>query len=191
MSSSFAKRAAADQTAKAPGLYTPGRAALAGWIGGALEYYDFFAYGMASGLVFNRIFFSDGDPATGFLMAMTTLGLGYLARPVGAFFLGHIGDTVGRRTLLVVTLVLMGLSTFLVGCLPTFDQIGMGAPILLVMLRLCQGISLSGEQASANAFILEHAPNNRRAFFTSFALSGYPLYRTISCCRGGGGCRSC
>ncbi|MGZ9244046.1 MAG: MFS transporter, partial [Candidatus Binatia bacterium] len=154
------------------GVKTPKKAAIASWIGSALEYYDFFIYGTAAALVFGRIFFPSDNPATGTLLALATFGVGYVARPVGAFFLGHIGDKLGRRTVLVLTLVLMGASTFLVGCLPTYDQIGIAAPILLVILRLCQGFSAAGEQAGANSLCLEHAPAHRRAFVTSFTLSG-------------------
>jgi MFS family permease len=106
------------------GARTPKKAALASWIGSALEYYDFFIYGTAAALVFGRIFFPSDNPATGLLLALATFGVGYVARPVGAFFLGHIGDKFGRKTVLVLTLFLMGASTFLVGCLPTYDQVG-------------------------------------------------------------------
>jgi MFS family permease len=154
------------------GLKTPKKAALASWIGSALEYYDFFIYGTAAALVFSKIFFHASDPATGTLLALATFGVGYVARPVGAFFMGHVGDRFGRKKVLVFTLILMGASTFLVGCLPTYDQVGVWAPIMLVILRLCQGFSASGEQAGANSMTLEHAPPDRRAFFTSFTLSG-------------------
>ena len=151
---------------------TPFKAALASWIGSALEYYDFFIYGTAAALVFGRIFFPASDPAAGTLLALATFGVGYVARPVGAFFMGHIGDKFGRKRVLIFTLMLMGASTFLVGCLPTYNQVGVLAPVLLVILRLCQGFSASGEQAGANSMTLEHAPPNRRAFVTSFTLSG-------------------
>jgi MFS family permease len=151
---------------------TPKRAALASWIGSALEYYDFFIYGTGAALVFGKIFFPTSHPATGTLLALATFGVGYVARPVGAFFLGHVGDRFGRKKVLVFTILLMGLATFLVGLLPTYGQIGLAAPILLVFLRLCQGFSASGEQAGANSMTLEHAPAGRRAFFTSFTLSG-------------------
>jgi MFS family permease len=154
------------------GVKTPKKAALASWIGSALEYYDFFIYGTGAALVFSKIFFPTSLPATGLLLALATFGVGYVARPVGAFFLGHVGDKFGRRIVLVFTLILMGASTFLVGCLPTYNEIGILAPVLLVFLRLCQGFSASGEQAGANSMTLEHAPADRRAFFTSFTLSG-------------------
>ncbi|MEU4222957.1 MFS transporter [Nonomuraea sp. NPDC026600] len=150
----------------------PRKAAIAAWIGSALEYYDFFIYGTAAALVFSKIFFPTSAPGTGTLLALATFGVGYLARPVGAFVLGHIGDKFGRKKVLVSTLVLMGLSTFLVGCLPTYDQVGVLAPVLLVVLRLMQGFSVSGEQAGANSMTLEHAPAGRRAFYTSFTLNG-------------------
>ncbi len=151
---------------------SPGKAALAGWIGSALEYYDFFIYGTAAALVFGKVFFPQSHPATGTLLALATFGVGYVARPVGAFFLGHMGDRFGRKRVLVFTLLLMGVSTFLVGCLPTYQHWGIGAPIALVFLRLCQGFSASGEQAGANSMTLEHSPGDRRSFYTSFTLSG-------------------
>ncbi|MGW0197474.1 MFS transporter [Nonomuraea sp. NPDC003201] len=150
----------------------PRKAAIAAWIGSALEYYDFFIYGTAAALVFSKIFFPSSSPATGTLLALATFGVGYLARPVGAFVLGHVGDKFGRKKVLVTTLVMMGASTFLVGCLPTYDQVGVLAPVLLVLLRLLQGFSVSGEQAGANSMTLEHAPDNRRAYYTSFTLNG-------------------
>lgn len=150
----------------------PRKAALAAWIGSALEYYDFFIYGTAAALVFGQIFFPDSEPATATLLALATFGVGYLARPIGALLLGHIGDRYGRKRVLVLTLLLMGGSTFLVGCLPTYDQAGVLAPILLVTMRLLQGLSAGGEQASANSMTLEHAPSHRRAYYTSFTLSG-------------------
>jgi MFS family permease len=151
---------------------TPGKAAVASWIGSALEYYDFFIYGTAAALVFGKVFFPKSEPATATLLALATFGVGYVARPVGAFFLGHFGDKFGRKRVLVFTLLLMGLSTFLVGCLPTYGQWGVAAPVLLVVLRLAQGFSASGEQAGANSMTIEHAPGDRRSFYTSFTLSG-------------------
>jgi len=155
-----------------PPVGKPRQAAVAAWIGSALEYYDFFIYGTAAALVFNKVFFADSDPATGTLLAVATFGVGYAARPVGAFILGHVGDRFGRKKVLVFTLLLMGVATFLVGCLPTYGQVGVLAPILLVTLRLLQGLSAAGEQAGANSMTLEHAPPHRRAYYTSFTLSG-------------------
>ena len=141
---------------------TPKKAALASWIGSVLEYYDFFIYGTAAALVFGKVFFPESDPATGTLLSFATYGVGYVARPIGAFFMGHIGDKYGRKRVLLLTVSLMGLSTFLVGCLPSYNSIGLWAPGLLVALRLLQGFSASGEQASANSLTLEHAPDHRR-----------------------------
>ena len=150
----------------------PKKAATAAWIGSALEYYDFFIYGSAAALIFPKVFFDESDPATATLLSLATFGVAYAARPVGALFLGHFGDRVGRKKIMVFTLLLMGLSTFLIGCLPTRAQVGTLAPVLLVACRVLQGISAAGEQASANSMTLEHAPPNRRGFFTSFTLSG-------------------
>ncbi|MGI5459512.1 MFS transporter [Streptomyces sp. CA-249302] len=150
----------------------PKKAATAAWIGSALEYYDFFIYGSAAALIFPKVFFDESDPATATLLSLATFGVAYAARPVGALFLGHFGDKVGRKKIMVFTLILMGLSTFLIGCLPTRAQVGGLAPVLLVLCRILQGISAAGEQASANSMTLEHAPPNRRGFFTSFTLSG-------------------
>ncbi|MFM9445835.1 MFS transporter [Streptomyces acidiscabies] len=150
----------------------PKKAAAAAWIGSALEYYDFFIYGSAAALIFPDVFFDESDPATATLLSLATFGVAYAARPVGALFLGHFGDRVGRKKIMVFTLMLMGLSTFLIGCLPTREQVGTLAPVLLVLCRVLQGISAAGEQASAGSMTLEHAPSHRRGFFTSFTLSG-------------------
>ena len=154
------------------GTRTPKKAAIASWIGSALEYYDFFIYETAAALAFGKIFFPSDNPTTGILLALATFGVGYVARPVGAFVLGHVGDKFGRKKVLIFTLIFMGASTFLVGCLPPYGEIGVLAPILLVILRLAQGFSTSGEQAGANSLTLEHAPPRRRACYTSFTLSG-------------------
>ncbi|MGW8380866.1 MFS transporter [Streptomyces sp. ODS28] len=150
----------------------PRRAAVAAWIGSALEYYDFFIYGSAAALVFPKVFFDPDDPATGTLVSLATFGVAYAARPLGALVLGHIGDRLGRRRIMVFTLMLMGLSTFVIGCLPTYAQIGTAAPVLLVLMRVLQGLSAAGEQASANSMTLEHAPEHRRGYYTSFTLNG-------------------
>jgi len=151
---------------------TPRKAAISAWIGSALEYYDFFIYGTAAALVFPKIFFPAANPATATIASLATFGVAYVARPVGSFILGHLGDTIGRKRVLVITLFGMGTATFLIGCLPTYDQIGFGAPILLLILRVLQGLAVSGEQSSASSTTLEHAPANRRAFYASFTLSG-------------------
>lgn len=151
---------------------TPKKAAAAAAIGSALEYYDFFIYGFASALVFNKVFFPEATAATGTLLALATFGVAYIARPIGAFVLGHVGDKYGRKRILIFTVLLMGASTFLIGCLPSYDTIGPWAPILLVILRLFQGFAASGEQAGANSMTLEHSPEHRRGFYTSFTLTG-------------------
>ncbi|HVV07842.1 MFS transporter [Amycolatopsis sp.] len=150
----------------------PRKAALAAWVGSALEYYDFFIYGTAAALVFGKIFFPSSAPAAGTLLALSTFGVGYVTRPLGAILLGHLGDRFGRKRVLVLTLLMMGASTVLVGCLPSYHTAGITAPVLLVALRLLQGLSAGGEQASANSMSLEHAPENQRAYYTSFTLSG-------------------
>ncbi|HKN98698.1 MAG TPA: MFS transporter [Pseudonocardiaceae bacterium] len=150
----------------------PRTAALAAWIGSALEYYDFFIYGTAAALVFGKVFFPSSDPAAGTLLALATFGVGYVSRPIGGIVWGHVGDRWGRKRVLVLTLLLMGSCTVLVGCLPTYGQAGVLAPVLLVILRLLQGFSAGGEQAGANSTSLEHAPEHRRAYYTSYTLSG-------------------
>ncbi|QIV86640.1 MFS transporter [Glutamicibacter mishrai] len=150
---------------------TPVKAAIASFMGSAVEYYDFFIFGSAAALIFPHIFFPDTDTNAA-VMSLATFGFAYVARPVGAIFVGHFGDRIGRQKVLMFTLLLMGASTFLIGCLPTFEQVGWLAPILLVFARLCQGLSAAGEQAGASSMSLEHAPDHRRSFFTSWTLTG-------------------
>jgi MFS family permease len=137
-----------------------------------LEYYDFFVYATAASLVFPQIFFPSGDPAVAIVASLATYGVGYIARPVGAFVLGHIGDTHGRRDVLVFCMVLMGVSTTAVGLLPTYEQAGVLAPALLVALRLMQGFAVAGEISGSSSLILEHAPSGRRGLYASFSLQG-------------------
>ncbi|MGX7704671.1 MFS transporter [Methylobacterium sp. Gmos1] len=169
-SSVFPGTAAA--VAEPEAVKTPKKAALASWIGSAVEYYDFFIYGTAAALIFPKLFFAPNNPQAAAIASFATFGVAYITRPLGAVALGHIGDRFGRKKVLTFTLLLMGLSTFMIGCLPTYDQLGILSPILLVIARLLQGISAAGEQAGANSMTLEHAPETKRAFFTSFTLSG-------------------
>ena len=154
------------------GVKTPKKAAIASFVGSMVEYYDFFVYGVASALVFPKVFFNGADPKTATLLSFATFGVAYVARPVGGLLLGHFGDRLGRRAILVLTLLMMGASTFAVGLIPSYASIGVWAPILLVACRLLQGFSAGGEQAGASSLTLEHAPADRRAYFTSFTLSG-------------------
>lgn len=152
---------------------TPGRAALAGWIGSSLEYYDFAIYGTAAALVLNKLFFPENAAtAVSVLLAMGTVGVAYVVRPLGAVIIGPIGDRLGRRFVLLLTLFCMGGSTFLVGCLPTYHQVGVLAPALLVLCRVLQGLSASGEQASSISMSIEHAAEGRRGFTSSWTLQG-------------------
>lgn len=148
------------------------RAAASGWIGSALEYYDFFIYATAASLIFPQIFFPKGNPTAAIVASLATYGVGYVARPIGAFFLGHIGDTHGRKKVLITCMFLMGFSTMAVGLLPTYQQVGILAPALLVAMRLIQGFAVAGEISGAASMILEHAPFGRRGYYASFTLQG-------------------
>src|SRR6201985_1426644 len=148
------------------------KAAASGWIGSALEYYDFFIYALAAALVLPQIFFPSGNPTVAIVASLATYGVGSVARPIGAFFLGHWGDTHGRKTVLLVCMFLMGFSTMAVGLLPTYAQVGILAPILLVLLRLIQGFAVAGEISGASSMILEHSPFGRRGYYASFSLQG-------------------
>jgi len=151
---------------------TPKKAAASGWIGSALEYYDFFIYAQAAGLVFPALFFPGDNPQAALVQSFATFGVGYVARPIGAFVLGHLGDTHGRKNVLVLCMLLIGASTFGVALLPTYEMVGVWAPILLVVLRLIQGFAVGGEIAGASAMIIEHSPFGRRGYYGSFTLQG-------------------
>jgi MFS family permease len=158
----------------------PKKAAASGWIGSALEYYDFFIYAQAAALVFPNIFFPSDNPQIGIVASFATFGVGYFARPLGAFVLGHWGDKHGRKNVLVLCMLLIGLSTFCVGLLPTYAAVGIWAPILLVGMRLLQGFAVGGELAGAGSMVLEHAPFGRRGYFSSFTLQGVQAGQIIA-----------
>lgn len=143
--------------------------------GAFLEWYDFLLYGTAAALVFNELFFPTVTPLIGTLAALATFGVGYVARPVGGIVFGHFGDRVGRKAMLVITMMMMGLATFLIGLLPTYEAIGIWAPILLVALRLIQGLGLGGEFGGAALMVVEHSPRERRGFWGSMPQLGVPL----------------
>jgi MFS family permease len=152
---------------------TPRRAALASWVGSALEYYDFAVYGTAAALVLNTLFFPEETSAgVSVLLAMGTVGVAYIVRPFGALIMGPLADRLGRRFVLMLTLFMMGGATFAIGFLPTYAQVGMWAPALLVLCRMIQGLSAAGEQASAIAVSLEHSDEHRRSLTTSWTLHG-------------------
>ncbi len=154
------------------GKHQSRKAAASGWIGSALEYYDFFIYATAASLVFPQIFFPSTNPTVAIVASLATYGVGYIARPIGAVVLGHWGDTHGRKTVLLVCMFMMGFATMAVGLLPTYQQVGILAPVLLVALRLIQGFAVAGEISGASSMILEHAPFGRRGYFASFTLQG-------------------
>lgn len=151
------------------------RVAYATIIGTTIEWYDFFIYASAAGLIFNKLFFAPAGPTFATILAFASVGISFLFRPLGAFLAGHFGDRIGRRAMLVVTLVAMGLATALIGLLPTYDSIGILAPLLLILLRIIQGISAGGEWGGAVLMAVEHAPTEKRGLFGSFPQIGVPL----------------
>jgi MFS family permease len=154
------------------GAHQSRKAAASGWIGSALEYYDFFIYATAASLVFPQIFFPKGNDTAAIVASLATYGVGYVARPIGAFVLGRYGDRHGRKQVLLLCMFVMGASTMAVGILPTYQQVGLLAPMLLVVLRLIQGFAVAGEISGASSMIVEHAPFGQRGFFASFSLQG-------------------
>ena len=154
--------------------------ATASLIGTTIEWYDFFLYGTAAALVFNRLFFPTFDPLAGTLAAFGTYAVGFVARPVGGIVIGHYGDRIGRKSMLVLTLVIMGIATFLIGLLPTYEQIGPWAAVALVVLRIAQGFGVGGEWGGAVLMAVEHAPPNRRGFYGSWPQIGVPAGLLLS-----------
>ncbi|MEV5720792.1 MFS transporter [Amycolatopsis mediterranei] len=150
------------------------RVAVASAVGTTIEWYDYFIYSTATALVFGKLFFTTLSPASGTLAAFATLGVGFLARPVGGILWGHFGDRVGRKAMLVLSLLLMGVATVGVGLLPTYSVIGVWAPVLLLVLRLLQGLSAGGEWGGAALMAVEHAPDDRRGRYGAFSQIGVP-----------------
>ncbi|WP_449277506.1 MFS transporter [Leucobacter sp. GX24907] len=150
------------------------RAAIGSYVGTSLEWYDFFIYGTAAGIIFPHLFFSPLGETGSVLVSLGSFGIAWIARPIGGVLFGHFGDRVGRKTILIITLIMMGLVTVLIGLLPTYDQIGMAAPVLLIVLRLVQGLALGGEWGGAAIMVVEHAPRGRRGLFGSFVQMGVP-----------------
>lgn len=156
------------------------RAAFAAFSGQAIEYYDFYLYGTAAALVLGPLFFPGDSPVAGTLAAFATFAAGFLLRPIGAIVFGHLGDKLGRKKVLVTTLLLMGGATTLIGAIPTYDSIGVWAPILLVVLRCVQGFALGGEWGGASLVAVEHSPKGKEAFFGSMPQLGSPAGLMLS-----------
>jgi MFS transporter, MHS family, shikimate and dehydroshikimate transport protein len=151
------------------------RVVLASFIGTTIEWYDFFLYGTAAALVFNKLFFPNVDPLTGTMAAFGTYAVGFFARPLGGIVFGHYGDKIGRKSMLVTTLMLMGVATVLIGLLPTYEQIGVAAPVLLVLLRFVQGFGVGGEWGGAVLMAVEHSHAGRRGYHASWVQAGVPV----------------
>jgi metabolite-proton symporter len=158
--------------APSPGMYR--RVALASAVGTSIEWYDYHVYSVASALVIGRLFFTEMDPFTATLAAFATFAIGFIARPLGGVLAGHLGDRIGRKQVMVLTLTMMGAATTLIGLLPTYAQAGVWAPVLLVALRLLQGLSAGGEWGGAALMAVEHAPAGRRGVFGNFVQLGTP-----------------
>lgn len=144
-------------------------------LGTTIEWYDFLIYGTAAALLFNRLFFPSFRPVIGTIAAFASYGIGFVARPLGGAIFGHFGDRIGRKAMLAMTILIMGLGTFLIGCLPTYEQVGIVAPLLLIVLRLLQGIGIGGEWGGAVLMVIESVPNERRGYFGSLVQLGYPV----------------
>jgi MHS family shikimate/dehydroshikimate transporter-like MFS transporter len=154
--------------------------AFASLIGTTIEWYDYFLYGTAAALVFNKLFFPTFDPLSGTLVSLATYSVGFIARPVGGIVIGHYGDKIGRKSMLVLTLMIMGIATFLIGLLPTYTQLGPMAAVLLVVLRFAQGFGVGGEWGGAVLMAVEHAPKGQRGFYGSWPQIGVPAGLLLS-----------
>jgi MHS family shikimate/dehydroshikimate transporter-like MFS transporter len=151
------------------------RVVFASLIGATVEWYDFFLYGVVAGIVFNQLYFPSGDPVISTLLAYTTFAVGFVTRPLGGVIFGHFGDRIGRKSMLVLTLMIMGLATFLIGLVPTYAQIGVWAPISLLALRVLQGIGLGGEWGGAVLMTYEYAPPEKRGLYASLPQIGLSI----------------
>ncbi|WP_026819813.1 MFS transporter [Arthrobacter castelli] len=151
------------------------RVAFSSLIGTAMEWYDYFLYGLFAALVFNELFFPSFDPVAGTMLAFLSFGVGFIARPIGAVLFGHLGDRIGRKKTLIITILVIGMSTGLIGLLPTYAVIGAAAPILLATLRFIQGLSLGGEWGGAVLMAVEHAPVKQRSFYGAMPQYGSPV----------------
>ncbi|MCD7984079.1 MAG: MHS family MFS transporter [Desulfovibrio sp.] len=151
------------------------RVVLSSLVGAVIEWYDFFLYGVVAGLVFNKLFFPEFSEGVGTILAFATFAVGFVARPLGGMIFGHFGDKIGRKKMLILTLEIMGVATVLIGLIPSYDVIGIWAPILLVVCRLAQGIGLGGEWGGAVLMAFESAPANKRAFYGSLPQIGLSL----------------
>ena len=161
--------AGSETTGARKGYVTAG---LASMMGTTIEWYDFFLYGTAAALIFNKIFFPSFDPITGTMAAFATYSVGFFARPLGGIVFGHFGDRVGRKSMLLITLLMMGIPTILIGLIPSYDRIGYWAAVLLVIMRFLQGIAVGGEWGGAVLMAVEHAPPGRKGFFGSLPQAG-------------------
>ncbi|RTL55180.1 MAG: MFS transporter [Bradyrhizobiaceae bacterium] len=159
---------------------SPATVAFASAIGTTIEWYDFFLYGVVTPLVLNKIFFPNFDPVAGTLLAYTTFFVGFISRPIGGIIFGHYGDRIGRKTVLILTLLIMGIATFLIGTLPTYASVGIWAPILLLLLRVFQGIGIGGEWGGAVLMAVEHSPTGQRGFYGSWPQIGVPAGLLLS-----------
>ena len=156
------------------------RVVAASMIGATIEWYDFFLYGTVAGIVFNKLYFPAKDPLISILLAYTTFAIGFVARPVGGLIFGHFGDRIGRKNMLVLTLMIMGVATVLIGLLPTYQQIGTAAPVLLLCLRILQGIGLGGEWGGAVTMTYEYAEQDKRGLYASFPQIGLSIGLALS-----------
>ena len=151
------------------------RVVMSALVGATIEWYDFFLYGVVAGIVFNKLYFPAGDPVVATLLAYTTFAVGFVTRPLGGILFGHFGDRIGRKTMLIMTLMIMGIATFLIGLVPTYEQIGVAAPLLLLLLRVLQGIGLGGEWGGAVLMAYEYAPPEKRGFYASLPQIGLAI----------------